>query len=386
LFIVHLSLRISTMANKRDYYEVLGVSRTATPEDIKKAYRQMARQYHPDVSDQPDAESRFKEVNEAYEVLSDAEKRATYDRFGHAGLNSGGFGFDFGGFRDPFDIFAEVFGGGFGFRTSTRQGPRRGADLRYDLHLTFEEAVFGCEKEIEVARHETCTKCNGSQAEPGTSPVRCSECNGSGQVRRVQRSILGSFVSVTSCPTCHGKGETIPIPCTECNGQGRVYVTRKLSVTIPAGVDHGTQVRLASEGEIGERGGPRGNLYVVLDVEPHPFFQRRGDDILVEMKVNVAQAALGAKITVPTLESEEEISIPAGTQSGKVLRLRDRGVPHLRRDGRGDQLVLVRVDTPTNLTKEQKHLLRELGGTLDPETVWEEKTSLLDDLRELFGL
>ena len=374
------------MASKRDYYEVLRVGRSASQDEIKRAYRDMARQYHPDVSDLPDAETRFKEINEAYEVLSDTDKRSVYDRFGHAGLGGNRTGFDFGGFRDPFDIFAEVFGGGFGFRTSTRHGPRRGADLRYDLRLAFEEAVFGCEKEIEVTRHETCPKCEGSRAEPGTTPVRCSECNGSGQVRRVQRSILGSFVSVASCPTCQGEGDTIPIPCTECNGQGQVYVTRKLTVTIPAGVEHHTQVRLAGEGEIGERGGPRGNLYVVLDVKPHPYFQRRGDDIVVEMKVNVAQAALGARIKVPTLEGEEELAVPAGIQSGKILRMRDKGVPHLRRDGRGDELVLVRVATPTELTKEQKRLIKELGETLAPETIWEEKTSFLDDLRELFGL
>ena len=376
------------MASKRDYYEILGVNRSASPDEIKKAYRGLARQYHPDVCELPDAEDRFKEINEAYEVLADTDKRSVYDRLGHAGLSGGNFGgFDFGGFRDPFDIFTEVFGRGFGFGTTTSRGPRRGTDLRYDLSLTFEEAVFGCEKEIEVTRHETCPKCNGSRAEAGTSPVRCSECNGTGQVRKMQRSILGSFVSVTTCPTCQGEGETIPIPCKNCNGRGHVYATRTLSVTIPAGVDHGTQVRLAGEGEIGERGGPRGNLYVVLSVEPHPVFQRRGNDVLVELQVNVAQAALGAKVKVPTLEEEEEeISIPAGTQSGKVIRLRNKGIPHLRRDGRGDQLVLVRVATPTKLTQEQKQLLRELGETLDPETIWEEKTSFLDDLKELLGL
>jgi molecular chaperone DnaJ len=374
------------MSSKRDYYEVLGISRSATPEEVKKAYRQLARQYHPDVSDASDAEARFKEINEAYEVLSDAEKRAAYDRFGHAGLGGGGLGFDFGGFRDPFDIFAEVFGGGFGFRTTTRRGPRRGADLRYDLPLTFEEAVFGCEKEVEVTRHEVCPACNGSRAEPGTSPVRCSECNGSGQVRRVQRSILGSFVSVTTCPVCQGDGETIPIPCKECDGEGRVYATRKLSVTIPPGVDHGTQIRLAGEGEMGERGGPAGNLYVVLNVEPHPIFQRRGDDIMIELQVNIAQAALGAEVKVPTLEGEESIPIPTGTQSGKVLKLRNKGVPHLRRDGRGDELVVVRVAIPTKLSREQKRLLKELGETLDSETVWQEKRGFLDELGELLGL
>ena len=373
------------MAARRDYYEVLGVGRSASPDEIKKAYRQLARQYHPDVSETPDSESRFKEINEAYEVLSDPEKRVTYDRFGRVGPGGAGLGFDFG-FRDPFEIFEEVFGRGFGFRTSTRRGPRRGADLRYDLHLTFEEAVFGCEKEIEVTRYEVCPACNGSGAEPGTSPVRCSECNGTGQVRRVQRSILGSFVSVTTCPVCHGMRETIPIPCSRCGGERRVYVTRRLSVTVPPGVDHGTQIRLAGEGEMGEWGGPHGNLYVVLDVEPHPIFQRRNDDVLVELQVNVAQAALGAEVRVPTLEGEEEISIPPGTQGGTVLRLRNKGVPHLQRNGRGDELVLVRVAVPTKLSRDQKHLLRELGETLEPETVWQEKRSFVDELRELLGL
>jgi molecular chaperone DnaJ len=374
------------MSSRRDYYEVLGVGRSASQDEIKKAYRQLARRYHPDVSDVPDAEARFKEINEAYEVLSDREKRVAYDRFGHAGLRGTGFGFDFGGFRDPFDIFEEVFGRGFGFRSSSRRGPRRGADLRYDLHLTFEEAVFGTEKEIEVTRYEACPACNGSGAEPGTSPVRCSECNGTGQVRRVQRSILGSFVSVTTCPVCQGEGETVPIPCSRCDGEKRVYATRRLSVTVPPGVDHGNQIRLAGEGEMGERGGPHGNLYVVLDVEPHPIFRRRGDDVLVELQVNVAQAALGAQVKVPTLGGEEEIAIPAGTQSGQVLRLRNKGVPHLRHNGRGDQLVVVRVAVPVKLSREQRHLLQELGETLEPETVWQETRSFVDELRELLGL
>jgi len=374
------------MSSKRDYYEVLGVDRSATSEEIKQSYRGLARQYHPDVSDVPDAETRFKEINEAYQVLSDPEKRAAYDRFGHAGpAGVGGFGFDFG-FRDPFDIFEEVFGGGFGFRTSRRRGPRRGADLRYDLALTFEEAVFGCEKEIEVMRHEVCPECDGSGAEPGTSPVRCSECDGSGQVRQVQRSILGSFVSVTTCPVCQGSGETIPIPCSRCSGEKRVYTTRRLTVTIPPGVDHGTQIRLAGEGEMGERGGPPGNLYVVLNVEPHPIFERRGDDIVVELRINVAQAALGADVKVPTLEGEEEVSIPVGTQSGTVLRLRKKGVPHLRKNGRGDELVLVRVAVPQKLSREQKRLFQELGETLGPETVWQDKRSFVDELRDLLGL
>jgi molecular chaperone DnaJ len=374
------------MSSKRDYYDVLGVNRSASAEEIKRAYRGLARQYHPDVSDQPDAESRFKEINEAYEVLSDADKRATYDRFGHVGPGAGGFGgFGFG-FRDPFEIFEEVFGQGFGFRTSGRRGPRRGADLRYDLHLTFEEAVFGTEKEIEVTRYEVCPECKGSRAEPGTTPVRCTECNGTGQVRRVQRSILGSFVSVTACPTCRGEGRAIPIPCKKCKGEGRIYSARKLSVTIPPGVDHGTQIRLSGEGEMGERGGTPGNLYVVLDVEPHSIFERRNDDIVMALQINVAQAALGAEVKVPTLEGEEAIPIPAGTQNGAVLRLKGKGVPHLQRNGRGDQLVVVRVAVPTKLSREQKDLLKELGETLEPETVWQEKRSFVDELKDLFGL
>ncbi len=373
------------MSSRRDYYELLGVDRSAPREEIKKAYRRLARQYHPDVSDVPDAEMRFKEINEAYEVLSDPEKRSTYDRFGHAGLGQGSIGFDFG-FRDPFEIFEEVFGQGFGFRSSARRGPRRGADLRYDLTLTFEEAVFGCEKEIEVTRYEVCPECKGTGAEPGTSPVRCSDCNGTGQVRRVQRSILGSFVSVTSCPSCQGTGETVAVPCSKCGGERRIHATRSLSVTIPPGVDHGTQIRLASEGQMGERGGPSGNLYIVLDVEPHPIFERRGDDILLELQINLAQAALGAEVKVPTLEQEETVTVPPGTQGGSVLRMRNKGVPHLRENGRGDQLILVRVAIPTRLSREQKRLLQELGETLEPETVWREKRSFVDELRELLGL
>ncbi len=370
------------MAQKRDYYQVLGVDRSATPEEIKKAYRRLARQYHPDVSDVPDAEARFKEINEAYQILSDPEKRRRYDRFGHTDPGSTGFGFDFG-FRDPFEIFEEVFG----FRTSTRRGPRRGADLRYDLRLTFEEAVFGCQKEIEVVRLDICPECQGSGAEPGTNPVRCSECQGTGQVRRVQHSLLGSFVNVSTCPTCRGTGEVVPIPCRKCGGSGRTHVTRRLTVNIPAGVDNGTRVRLAGEGEPGEQGGPPGNLYVILEVEPHPHFQRRGDDLLIELSINIAQAALGAWVTVPTLEGEERMEIPAGTQTGRIFRLRGRGVPHLRRNGRGDLLVLARVETPTRLTQEQRRLLESLAATLDSEAVvGTEEPTFFERVKEALGL
>jgi molecular chaperone DnaJ len=374
------------MASRLDYYEVLGVDRSASQQDIKRAYREKARQWHPDVSDEPNAGARFKEVNEAYQVLSDPEKRNAYDRFGHAGLEGGRGGFDFGGFRDPFDIFEEFFGQGFGFSTGRRPGPRRGADLRYDLHLTFEEAVFGCEKDIEVTRHETCPECGGSGAKPGTAPSRCPDCNGRGQVRQVQRSILGSFVSVTDCPTCHGEGTVVAEPCSRCHGDGQVRMTRELSVSIPPGVDDGTRIRLAGEGEAGSEGGPRGNLYIVLDVDSHPVFRRRDDDILVEVEINVAQAALGGEIEVPTLEGEERITIEPGTQPDTVLRLPNRGVPHVKRNGRGDELVLIRIGIPAKLSREQKDLFRELGETLGPETIIEEKRGFMDDVREFLGL
>jgi molecular chaperone DnaJ len=374
------------MAAGLDYYEVLGVDRSASQDEIKRAYRQMARAYHPDVSDAPDAEARFKEVNEAYQVLSNPEKRNAYDRFGHAGLEGGRGGFDFGGFRDPFEIFEEFFGRGFGFSAERRRGPRRGADLRYDLHLTFEEAVFGCERDIQVTRHETCPECGGSGAEPGVSPTRCSNCGGSGQVRQVQRSILGSFVSVTDCPACQGKGTVISEPCPRCNGEEQVRVTRELSVSIPAGVDNGTRIRLAGEGEAGTNGGPRGNLYIVVEVDSHPIFRRRDDDILVEVEINVAQAALGAEIEIPTLEGEDTIKIEPGTQNDTVLRLRGKGVPHLRRGGRGDELVLLRVAVPEAITREQRQLFRALADTLGPEKVIEEKRGFMDEVRAFLGL
>ncbi len=374
------------MAARPDYYDVLGVERSASQRDIKKAYRQMARKYHPDVSDAEDAESRFKEINEAYQVLSDPDKRNAYDRFGHAGLEGGRAGFDFGGFRDPFEIFEEFFGQGFGFSGRRRQGPRRGADLRYDLRLSFEEAVFGCEKTIEITRREVCPECGGSGAKAGTSPSRCSNCDGAGQVRQVQRSILGSFVSVTDCPVCHGEGKVVEEPCERCHGEKQVRMTQELSVSIPAGVDDGTRIRLAGEGEAGAHGGPRGNLYIILDVEPHPLFRRRDDDILVEVEINVAQAALGAEIEVPTLEGEETIDVKPGTQTDTVLRLVNRGVPHVKRNGRGDELVLLRVAVPEKLTREQRALFQELGETLASEKIIEEKRGFMDEVREYLGL
>lgn len=380
--------------SKRDYYEVLGVAKGASKDEIKKAYRRMARKYHPDVSQENEAEAKFKEVNEAYEILSDDQKRSMYDRFGHAGVsNTGGFGgaggFDFSGFRDPFEIFEEVFGGFGGFGRSTgrqTRRPRRGADLRYELILEFEEAVFGTEKEIEVPRQETCPTCNGNKAEPGTQPIRCPECNGTGEVRRQS----GFFINISTCPRCRGAGEIITNPCHECNGRGSVVKTRHLSVKIPGGVDNGTQIRLSGEGEVGVYGGPPGNLYVVIKVKPHPYFRRQDDTIHLELAINITQAALGDEVEVPTLDGNELMTIPAGTQTGDNIRLRGKGVPRLRRDGstssRGDQVVTIQVRTPTNLTKEQRKMLLELGRTLDREVVPQREKSFFDRLKEAFGV
>lgn len=381
------------MTSKRDYYEVLGVSRSVSQVELKKAYRSLARQYHPDVNSDPNAGEMFKEISEAYEVLSDDQKRSAYDRFGHAGVNNGGAGFS--GFGSDFgsvaDIFEEFFGGAFGGRRRQRRGPRRGADLRYDLTISFEEAVFGVEKEIEVTRPEVCDRCNGSGAELGTTPISCPTCNGSGEVRRVQQSILGSFVNVTTCPQCNGAGEVISEPCAQCHGKKQIQRTVTKMVKIPPGVDNDTQIRLTGEGAPGVFGGPPGNLFVVLHVRNHEFFQRRGDDIWLDLQVNVAQAALGDEIQVPTIDGEEGLAIPAGTQSGKVFRLRGKGVPRLDRSGRGspmgrgDQHVVVQVAIPKNLTDEQERLFGELAKTLGKEVIPQQEKGILSQLKSALG-
>ncbi len=381
------------MANKRDYYDVLGVPRTATQSEMKKAFRRLARQYHPDVNNEDDATERFKEVNEAYEVLSNENMRATYDQFGHAGVQNGGgpgfAGFE-GGFGNVADIFEEFFGGGFGGGRRRRRGPRRGQDLRYDLTIAFEEAVFGIEKEIEVTRPEICPTCTGSGAKPGSSPIACTNCNGSGNVRRVQQSILGQFVTEAPCPTCQGTGELIPELCETCHGRKQVQNTRMLKVKIPAGVDSDTQIRLTGEGSPGVNGGPPGNLYVVLHVRKHEFFQRRGNDILLDLEINVAQAALGDEVTVPTLEGEETLVIEPGTESGKVYRMRDQGVPRLDRRGRGhigrgDQHVLIHVTVPKKLTAEQEKLFRELSRTLGKEVIPQQGKGVFSQFKDALG-
>jgi molecular chaperone DnaJ len=368
---------------QRDYYEILGVPRTASTEDLKGAFRRLARQYHPDVNKAPDSEERFKEINEAYAVLSDDEKRAAYDRFGHAGVRNAGGAPDFSVDFDFADIFGDLFGfGGFGRSSSrSRNAPRRGADLQYRLDLTFEEAVFGIEKEIEVTRDETCSTCKGSGAKPGTSPTRCSNCNGAGEVRQVRQTILGSMVQVTTCPTCRGAGEIIAAPCPTCQGRGLERKSRRKVVNIPAGVDTGTQIRLAGEGQPGENGGPNGHLYIAVQVKPHKFFRRRDYDILLDLNVNIAQATLGADVDVPTVDGSIKLKIPAGTQPGKILNLKGKGVPKLRSNGRGDQLVVINLEVPTHLSAEQRQLFEKLALSLGSE-VHPTERGFLDWLKE----
>jgi molecular chaperone DnaJ len=374
------------VATKRDYYEILEVPRGAGADDIKSAYRRLAKQYHPDINKDSGAEEHFKEINEAYAVLSDDQKRQVYDRYGHAGLSGGFNATDFagGGFGVE-DIFESIFGGFGGMRTgAARRAPRRGADLRYDLTIAFEETISGAEKEIEFSRSEVCPNCKGSGAEPGTSPVRCSTCRGAGEVRQVRQTFLGSMVNVTTCPTCRGTGEVITSPCRTCAGRGLTRQSRRITVTIPPGIDTGKQIRILGEGEPGANGGPHGNLYVLIEVAPHKYFRRKGDDLLLEISINFAQAALGADINVPGVNSQEKLKIPAGTQSGTVFNLRGKGVPHLQRNGRGDMLVIVNVTTPTKLSSDQKRLLKEFEKNLDGEAQ-PQGSGLLDRLHDVFG-
>ena len=364
---------------KRDYYEVLGIGRQAGQDEIRSSYRRLAKQFHPDVNKDGGAEDKFKEVSEAYAVLSDDQKRAAYDRYGHAGV-SGANAPDFSGFGVE-DIFESIFGG-FGARTSSRRSPRRGADLRFDLTISFEESMAGAEKEVQVTRHETCPTCKGSGAEPGPTPVRCATCSGSGEVRQVRQTFLGSMVNVSTCPTCQGKGETISTPCHTCHGRTQVRTTKRRTVNIPAGIDHGQSLRLSGEGEPGQNGGPNGNLLVVITVKPHPHFRRQGDDIFLEVSINLTVAALGGEITVPSVNGAEKIKIPSGTQPGTTFALRNKGVPRLQRSGRGDMHVMITVETPTNLTGEQKKLLKDLAKTFEPDAVPQER-GLIDKIREM---
>ncbi len=357
------------MAVKRDYYEVLGVSRDASTDEIKKAFRKLAFQFHPDRNRDGDAAEKFKEVNEAYEVLSDADKRAAYDRFGHSGAEGmfgrGFEGFGFGDYGDIFEDFFNFFSGAG--TTTTRQAPRRGNDLRYRINITFEEAALGCEKEISISRTEVCATCHGTRAKPGSQPVRCTECNGTGQVRRVQRSLFGQFVNTAVCGKCHGEGSIITEACPDCKGSGLQKQKRNISVKVPAGIDDGNGIRISGEGDAGSRGGSPGNLYVVISVARHEFFTRDGDNVIYELPVNFAQAALGTEVEVPTLYGDSKLKIPSGSQNGRVFKLNNKGIPHLRGGGRGDQLVVLRVKTPESLNKEQRRLFEELAKSLEED-------------------
>ncbi len=380
---------------KRDYYEILGVSPNASSEDIKKAYRRLAVKYHPDKNrdNSKEAEEKFKEVSEAYKILSDTDKKQIYDQYGHAGLQAdigaGGGGFAGSDF-DPMKIFDDFFGqrsssgGGifdnfFGGRTGVREG-QPGSDLRYNLEITFKEAAFGTEKEIQVPRYETCSNCRGSGVKPGSSPQTCPSCGGTGSIAVSQ----GFFSMSRTCTQCHGRGTIIKDPCKECRGSGRVRRTRRVKVKIPAGIDNGSHLRLTGQGEAGLRGGPAGDLYIAIRVRPHPIFKREGDTVICEIPITFTQAALGGEIRVPTLNGRARLKVPPGTQTNKIFRLRKMGIPHLHSSGRGDQWVKVIIETPVNLSAEQKQLLKRLEevgrGNGQPKA-----RDFFNKVRQIFG-
>ena len=370
---------------KRDYYEVLSVERSANEQEIKSSYRKLAMQYHPDRNPgNPQAEEKFKEATEAYSVLMDANKRAQYDRFGHQGVNMGGGGVEGFPFQDLNDIFGDLFGISdiFGAGGSTRRRTRaqQGSDIRYDLALEFEEAVFGKNTDIKVRTYAECESCDGSGSQPGHSAAACNACGGRGQVRFQQ----GFFSVSRTCSRCNGSGTTISHPCNVCRGQGRVVREKTIAVKVPAGVEHGTKILFTGEGEAGINGGPAGDLYVVLNVKEHAFFERQGKDLYCVVPLSFPQAALGAEIEVPTLDGAHTLSIPAGTQSGATLRIKNKGVPVLRGSGRGDLYVQVRVQTPAKLSKNQKELLNQLAETLQIENKPERKT-LFGKVKDIFS-
>jgi len=377
---------ILTSNGKRDYYEVLGLTRTCTEQEVKSAYRKMAMQYHPDRNpNNPDAEEKFKEVTEAYAVLADSQKRSLYDRYGHAGVSNtgaGAAGFDPTIFQDFSDIFGEFFGFGDVFSGGGRRRSRaqRGADLREDITIDFDEAVFGTETQVTVRRHEACEDCHGSGAAAGKGPVTCRSCAGRGQVRYQQ----GFFSIARTCPTCQGAGSVITDPCPKCKGDGRVLKNRTVDTKVPAGVEDGTRIRFAGLGEAGAFGGPAGDLYVVLHVKEHPFFEREGNDLHCVIPVSFTQAALGTELTVPTMEGDHKLKVPEGTQSGTTFRIRNKGVPVLNGHGKGDLFVEVRVQTPAKLNKRQRELLMEFDGTVKVENKPEHRT-LLSKVKDIFG-
>ncbi len=369
------------MNQKRDYYEILGLSHEANDQEIKSAYRRLALKYHPDKNpNDKSAEEMFKEAAEAYSVLSDAEKRARYDRFGHNGMQGGFSGFDPATFGDFGDILGEFFGFGDIFGQRRRGGPERGTDLRYDLKISFREAAFGLKTKIKIPRQETCSECEGRGTAKGKSPVVCAACHGSGQVRYQQ----GFFSISRTCGQCNGAGKIIRDPCDACQGRGRTNREKVLEIKIPAGVDNGARLRIQSEGEAGLRGGPPGDLYVVIYVEEHPFFQRQGNNIYCQVPIGITQAVLGAEVTVPTLEGEEKLKVPEGTQSGSVFRLRNKGIVSLGERGRGDQFVTLNVVIPTKLNKEQRQLWESLAKVSKEDEIDQER-NLFEKVKDIFG-
>lgn len=365
--------------NKRDYYEVLGVSKDASKEEIKKAYRKLSKQFHPDINKEADASEKFQEVKEAYEVLSDEQKRAQYDQYGHQDPNQG-FG-GFGGGAEGFgfdDIFSTFFGGGS--RRRDPNAPRKGDDLQYSMTIDFMDAVFGKEEEIELPKDETCSTCHGSGAKPGTKPKTCPYCEGSGQVNVTQDTPFGRMVNRRACQHCQGTGQIIPEKCTTCHGEGKVRKVKKIKVTIPAGVDDGQQLRVTGQGGPGVNGGPTGDLYVVFRVRPHKTFERDGDDIYMDLSISIAQAALGDEIEVPTVSGKVKLKIPAGTQSGARFRLKGKGVKNVHGYGTGDQHIIIQVKTPTKLNEKQKQLLREFAE-ISGDIPEEHSSSLFDKIK-----
>ncbi|MDR3426806.1 MULTISPECIES: molecular chaperone DnaJ [Silvimonas] len=377
--------------SKKDFYESLGVNRDASDDDIKKAYRKLAMKYHPDRNpDSKESEEKFKEIKEAYEILSDGQKRAAYDQYGHAGVDpqagmGGGGGFGGGGFADAFsDIFGDIFGGGQGGGgRGGRSNVYRGSDLRYNMEITLEEAARGVERQIKIPAHDECDVCRGSGAKPGTEAKTCHTCNGQGQVRVSQ----GFFSIQQTCPTCHGSGKYIPDPCRNCHGTGRVQTTKTLAVKIPSGVDEGDRIRLTGEGEPGVNGGPHGDLYVVIHIKAHSVFEREGNDLHCEMPISISAAALGGEIEIPTLDGKARISIPAGTQSGQVFRLRGKGIKGVRSSVQGDLMCHVMLETPVNLTPRQKELMREFEQISQGEPAKHNPRakSFMDKVKDFFG-
>ncbi|NCC83625.1 MAG: molecular chaperone DnaJ [Clostridia bacterium] len=375
------------MADKRDYYEVLGVAKNATEEELKKAYRKTAKKFHPDLNpDNAEAEAKFKEANEAYAVLSDPEKRQRYDQFGHAGVDQQGFDpSGFGGFEDLGDIFSQFFGGGFGGRGASRQNaPTRGQDIRYRITLDFMEAAFGTKKVINVSLEDTCETCNGSGAKPGTDVKTCGRCHGSGQVQERQQSIFGTVMTSRACPECQGSGKIITEKCTSCNGRGRKQRSKSLTVNIPAGIDNGESLTLRGEGEPGYNGGPNGNIYLVIQIKPHDVLRREGYNTFCTVPVTFAQAALGAEIEIPTIDGPQHYELKEGSQPGDVITLKGKGIPYINRNNvRGDAFATIDLEVPRKLNEEQKRMIREFDKTTSSSN-YSKREGFFTKLKSLF--